>query len=124
MRRPAVVEEVPQVVVTRQLRPQDPGRPTDSGVVQVKLALQSPAPLKLGQRVETPSAGPAGTGRGSHKRTGGTAFSAVQGTSNENLAIPCHLTCTVFCTGGTPCHGNASRQRRRWRSTTRRRRGR
>lgn len=51
-RWPAIVEEVPQVVVTRQLRPQDPGRPTDSGVVLVKLALQSPAPLKLGQRVE------------------------------------------------------------------------
>lgn len=52
VRWPATVEEVPQVVVTRQLRPQDPGRPTDSGVVLVKLALQHPAPLKLGQRVE------------------------------------------------------------------------
>jgi RND family efflux transporter MFP subunit len=52
VRWPATVEEVPQVVVTRQLRPQDPGRPTDSGVVLVKLALQSPAPLRLGQRVE------------------------------------------------------------------------
>ena len=51
-RWPATVEEVPQVVVTRQLRPQDPGRPTDSGVVLVKLALQAPAPLRLGQRVE------------------------------------------------------------------------
>jgi RND family efflux transporter MFP subunit len=48
----ATVEQVPQVVVTRQLRPQDPGRPTDSGVVLVKLARQSPAPLRLGQRVE------------------------------------------------------------------------
>lgn len=46
------VEEVPQVVVTRQLRPQDPGRPTDSGVVLVKLSFLSPTPLKLGQRVE------------------------------------------------------------------------
>lgn len=52
VRWPAVVEEVPQVVVTRQLRPQDPGRPTDSGVILTKLALQSPAPLRLGQRVE------------------------------------------------------------------------
>lgn len=51
-RWPAVVEEVPQVVVTRQLRPQDPGRPTDSGVILVKLALDTPAPLRLGQRVE------------------------------------------------------------------------
>lgn len=51
-RWPAIVEEVPQVVVTRQLRPQDPGRPTDSGVILVKLALDAPAPLRLGQRVE------------------------------------------------------------------------
>lgn len=48
----ATVEEVPQIVVTRQLRPQDPGRPTDSGVVLVKLSFLSPTPLKLGQRVE------------------------------------------------------------------------
>ena len=48
----AVVEEVPQVVVTRRLRPQDPGRPTDGGVVLVKLALQTSTPLRLGQRVE------------------------------------------------------------------------
>lgn len=52
VRWPAIVEEVPQVVVTRQLRPQDPGRPTDSGVILVKLALESPVPLRLGQRVE------------------------------------------------------------------------
>lgn len=59
VRWPAVVEEVPQVIVTRQLRPQDPGRPTDSGVILTKLALQSPAPLRLGQRVEvTIEAGP------------------------------------------------------------------
>jgi RND family efflux transporter MFP subunit len=48
----AIVEEIPQVVVTRQLRPQDPGRPTDSGVILVKLALPEPTPLRLGQRVE------------------------------------------------------------------------
>jgi HlyD family secretion protein len=52
VRWPATVEEVPPVVVTRQLRPQDPGRPTDSGVVLVKLALPEPIPLRLGQRVE------------------------------------------------------------------------
>ncbi|HSU66155.1 MAG TPA: hypothetical protein VLJ39_04770, partial [Tepidisphaeraceae bacterium] len=52
VRWPATVEEVPQIVVTRQLRPQDPGRPTDSGVVLVKLALPEPTPLRLGQRVE------------------------------------------------------------------------
>jgi HlyD family secretion protein len=52
VRWPATVEEVPPIVVTRQLRPQDPGRPTDSGVVLVKLALSDPTPLRLGQRVE------------------------------------------------------------------------
>ena len=32
--------------------PQDPGRPTDTGVVLVKLELLDPVPLRLGQRVE------------------------------------------------------------------------
>ena len=49
----AVVEEIPHVVVSRDLRPQDPGRPSDTGVVLVKLKLLQPAHhLKLGQRVE------------------------------------------------------------------------
>jgi HlyD family secretion protein len=48
----AVVEEIPNIVITRELRPQDPGRPSDTGVVMVKLKLLSPAKLKLGQRVE------------------------------------------------------------------------
>jgi HlyD family secretion protein len=49
---PAVVEEIPNIVVNRALRPQDPGRPSDTGVVMVKLKLLSRAGLKLGQRVE------------------------------------------------------------------------
>ena len=48
----AHVEEIPDVVVGRRLRPQDPGKPSDTGVVMVKLALIDPIPLRLGQRVE------------------------------------------------------------------------
>jgi HlyD family secretion protein len=46
------VEEVPDTVVPRRIRPEDPGRPTDSRVMLVKIALSEPTPLKLGQRVE------------------------------------------------------------------------
>jgi RND family efflux transporter MFP subunit len=49
---PGVVEEVPDSVVPRRLRPEDPGRPIDSRVLPVKVAFASPTPLKLGQRVE------------------------------------------------------------------------
>lgn len=48
----ARVEEIPHVVTSRQMRPQDPGRPTDTGIVLVKLELLDAAPLRLGQRVE------------------------------------------------------------------------
>jgi RND family efflux transporter MFP subunit len=48
----ARVEEIPDVVAGRQLRPQDPGRPSDTGVLLVKLAFIDPAPFKLGQRVD------------------------------------------------------------------------
>lgn len=47
-----VVEEVPDTVVARNLRPEDPGRPIDTRVLRVKIALKEPTPLKLGQRVE------------------------------------------------------------------------
>lgn len=47
------VEEVPDAVVLRRLQPQDPGRPTDTRVLRVKIALEETTPLKLGQRVET-----------------------------------------------------------------------
>jgi len=46
------VEEIPDSVVGRRLKPQDPGRPSDTRVLLVKVALAGPTPLKLGQRVE------------------------------------------------------------------------
>lgn len=46
------VEEIPDRVADRLIRPEDPGRPTDAGVLLVKIALTEPVPLKLGQRVE------------------------------------------------------------------------
>jgi HlyD family secretion protein len=47
-----VIEEVPDNVVSRRLKPQDPAKPIDTRVLLVKVALAEPAPLKLGQRVE------------------------------------------------------------------------
>lgn len=46
------VEEIPDAVVGRRLRPQNPGRPSDTRVLMVKVALDGETPLKLGQRVE------------------------------------------------------------------------
>lgn len=46
------VEEIPDSVVPRRLKPEDPGRPSDTRVLLVKVALREPTPLKLGQRVE------------------------------------------------------------------------
>jgi RND family efflux transporter MFP subunit len=46
------VEEIPDAVADKNLRPQDPGRPTDARVLRVKIRFQEPTPLKLGQRVE------------------------------------------------------------------------
>ena len=46
------VEEVPDAVVGRQTRPDDPGRPADTRVLRVKVAFREPNPLKLGQHVE------------------------------------------------------------------------
>jgi hypothetical protein len=43
---------VPDVVVPRQMRPQDPSRPVDTRVLLVKIKLEKAVPLKLGQRVE------------------------------------------------------------------------
>jgi HlyD family secretion protein len=48
----ARVEEIPDEVVNRRLKPQDPGRPSDTRVLLVKIVLSEPSPLKLGQRVE------------------------------------------------------------------------
>ncbi|MEK7865346.1 MAG: efflux RND transporter periplasmic adaptor subunit [Planctomycetota bacterium] len=46
------VEEVPDIVVPRALRPEDPARPSDARVLHVKVSLPPSTPLKLGQRVE------------------------------------------------------------------------
>ena len=46
------VEEIPDAVVARRLKPEDPGRPSDTRVLLVKVALLEPTPLRLGQRVE------------------------------------------------------------------------
>ncbi len=46
------VEEIPDQVVSRRLKPQDPGRPTDTRVLLVKVGLLETSPVFLGQRVE------------------------------------------------------------------------
>lgn len=46
------VEELPDGVGPRRLKPQDPARPTDIRVLLVKIALDGPTRLKLGQKVE------------------------------------------------------------------------
>jgi RND family efflux transporter MFP subunit len=46
------VEELPDAVGPRKLKPEDPARPTDIRVLLVKVAPDAPLPLKLGQKVE------------------------------------------------------------------------
>jgi HlyD family secretion protein len=46
------VEEIPDSVVGRQLKPQDPTKPIDTRVLLAKVAFQEATPLKLGQKVE------------------------------------------------------------------------
>ncbi len=46
------IEEIPDSVVNRRLKPQDPSKPMDTRVLLVKVAFAEPTPLKLGQRVE------------------------------------------------------------------------
>ncbi len=46
------VEEIPDAVAGRHLRPEDTSRPVDTRVLLVKIALLEPTPLKLGQRIE------------------------------------------------------------------------
>ncbi len=46
------VEEIPDTVTSRRLKPEDPARPSDTRVLLVKVALEGPVPVKLGQRVE------------------------------------------------------------------------
>lgn len=46
------VEEIADSLIPRRIRPEDPGRPTDTRVLPVRIAFQQSTPLKLGQRVE------------------------------------------------------------------------
>jgi len=46
------VEEIPDSVTLRRLKPQDPSRPTDTRILAVKVAFTEPTPLKLGTTVE------------------------------------------------------------------------
>ena len=46
------VEEIPNSVVARKIKPEDPGRPIDTRVLLAKIAFKEATPLKLGQRVE------------------------------------------------------------------------
>ena len=46
------IEEIPDSVVNRRLKPQDPSKPIDTRVLLVKIAFAEETPLKLGQRVE------------------------------------------------------------------------
>lgn len=52
------VEEIPDAVVGRRLKPEDPSKPTDTRVLLVKIAFEEPTPLKLGQRIELEFRGP------------------------------------------------------------------
>jgi RND family efflux transporter MFP subunit len=45
------VDEIPDTVTPREIKPEDPGRPTDARVLLVKVAFDEATPLKLGQRV-------------------------------------------------------------------------
>ena len=46
------VEEIPDSVTLRRIKPQDPSRPTDARVLAVKVAFAEPTPLKLGTTVD------------------------------------------------------------------------
>ena len=46
------IEEIPDTVVNRRLKPQDPSKPIDTRVLLEKVAFAEETPLKLGQRVE------------------------------------------------------------------------
>jgi RND family efflux transporter MFP subunit len=46
------VEEVPESVTLRRIKPQDPSRPTDARVLAVKVAFAEPTPLRLGATVD------------------------------------------------------------------------
>lgn len=46
------IEEIPDAVTSRRLKPQDASKPIDTRVLLVKIALREATPLKLGQRVD------------------------------------------------------------------------
>jgi RND family efflux transporter MFP subunit len=46
------IEEIADSVTLRRLKPQDPGRPTDTRILAVKVAFDEPSPLRLGTTVE------------------------------------------------------------------------
>ncbi len=46
------VEEVPDEVTGRRLKPEDPGKPTDTRVLLAKVAFEGPPPVMLARRVE------------------------------------------------------------------------
>jgi len=52
------IEDVADAVSVRRVKPQDPGRPTDTRVLVVKVAFAEPHPLKLGTTVELAITGP------------------------------------------------------------------
>lgn len=52
LRWKGTIEEIADAVTLRKLKAQDPGRPTDTRIVAVKVAFAEPTPLKLGTTVE------------------------------------------------------------------------
>ena len=46
------VEDVPDAITPRRIRPDDPTRAPDTRVLLVKIVFVEPTPLRLGQRVE------------------------------------------------------------------------
>src|SRR5262249_54083397 len=56
------VEEIPDSVTLRRLKPQDPSRPTDTRILAVKVAFAEPTPLRLGTTVELRTDPAAGRG--------------------------------------------------------------
>ena len=46
-----MVEEIPDSVSEKNLKPQDPGRPTDVRVLRVKIRFLEPTPLKIDRPV-------------------------------------------------------------------------
>jgi HlyD family secretion protein len=51
------IEEIPDQVTPRKLKPQDPARPSDTRVLLVKIAVADAKGLKLGRRVDVEIAG-------------------------------------------------------------------